>query len=64
MDQDNNNQFDKLLDQNGIIKIREGVIFEIILGQLTIKSVREEFLTGANGNCKLEKSDFDLLDAV
>lgn len=50
--------------QNETSKIREVLIIQDILNVLKDESVRNEFLAGTNGACKLEESDLELLDSL
>ncbi|XP_055314162.1 caprin homolog isoform X2 [Sitodiplosis mosellana] len=54
---------ESLKKQNETSKIREVLIIQDILNVLKDESVRNEFLAGTNGACKLEESDFELLDS-
>lgn len=54
---------ESLKKQSEISKIREVLIIQDILTQLQDESVRNDFLAGTNGACKLEESDFELLNA-
>lgn len=64
MEQENNNNYDEILDQVELLKLRQGIVFEFILGRLKDESIRNELSTGSNGNCKLEENDFHLLDSL
>lgn len=64
MEQENNSNYDEILDQAEILKIRQEIVFVIILGRLKDESIRKELSTGSNGNCKLEENDFHLLDSL
>lgn len=55
---------ESLKKQNETSKIREVLIIQDILTQFKDDAVRNEFLAGTNGACKLEESDFELLDAL
>lgn len=45
-------------------KIREVLIIQDVLSQLTDDAVRKDFLTGASGACKLEENELTLLDQL
>lgn len=55
---------ESLKKQNETSKVREVLIIQDILILLKEDSVRSEFLAGTNGACKLEPSDFELLDSL
>jgi len=48
--------------KNETSKIREVLIIQDMLRQLADETVRNDFLAGTNGACKLEESDLELLD--
>lgn len=50
--------------QAEITKIREVLIMQDILRLMNDDSTSEDFLNGTNGACKLEESDFELLDKL
>lgn len=64
MEQENNNNYDEILDQVQLLKLRQGIVFEFILGRLKNESIRNELSTGSNGNCKLKENEFHLLDSL
>lgn len=45
-------------------KIREVLIIQDVIKHLSDGSVRKDFLEGTNGACKLEESDFEVLDVL
>lgn len=53
-----------LKKQGETSKIREVLIIQDVLKQLTDETVRNDFLAGTNGACKLEESDLELLDLL
>lgn len=55
---------ESLKKQNETSKIREVLIIQDILAQLQDESVRNDFLAGMNGACKLEESDYELLNSL
>lgn len=55
---------ESLKKQSETSKIREVLIIQDILNQLKNETVRNEFLSGTNGACKLEPSDLELLDSL
>lgn len=55
---------ESLKKQSEISKIREVLIIQDILTQLQDESVRNDFLAGTNGACKLEESDYELLNSL
>lgn len=55
---------ESLKKQNETSKIREVLIIQDILAQLKDESVRNDFLAGTNGACKLEENDLELLDSL
>lgn len=55
---------ESLKKQNETSKVREVLIIQDILNLLKEESVRDEFLAGTNGACKLEPSDLELLDSL
>lgn len=55
---------ESLKKQNETSKIREVLIIQDILAQLQDESVRNDFLAGTNGACKLEESDYELLNSL
>ncbi|XP_031627989.1 caprin homolog isoform X3 [Contarinia nasturtii] len=54
---------ESLKKQNETSKVREVLIIQDILNVLKDESVRNEFLAGTNGACKIEQDEFDLLDS-
>lgn len=50
-----------LKKQNETARIREVLIIQDILRLMTEDGVRDHFLNGTNGACKLEESDLELL---
>lgn len=55
---------ESLKKQNETSKVREVLIIQDILVLLKDETVRNEFLAGTNGACKLEPSDLELLDSL
>lgn len=55
---------ESLKKQNETSKIREVLIIQELLKQLSDDSVRSDFLAGNNGAHKLEQSDLELLDSL
>lgn len=53
-----------LKKQNETSKIREVLIIQDVLKQLNDETVRNDFLAGTNGACKLEESELELLDLL
>lgn len=45
-------------------KIREVLMIQDVLIQLSAEEVRKDFLEGTNGACKLERTELDLLDLL
>lgn len=50
--------------QAEIAKIREVLIMQDILRSMNDNVTCEDFVNGTNGACKLEESDFELLDKL
>lgn len=55
---------ESLKKQNETSKVREVLIIQDILTLLKDETIRNEFLAGTNGACKLEPSDLELLDSL
>lgn len=53
-----------LKKQSETSKIREVLIIQDMLRQLADETVRNDFLAGTNGACKLDENDFALLDLL
>ncbi len=50
--------------RNEANKIREVLIIQDILNLLTDNEIRQDFLNGSNGACRLEKNELDILDKL
>lgn len=50
--------------QNEVNKIREVLLIQDILNLLTDNEIREDFLNGTNGACRLEQKELDVLDKL
>lgn len=55
---------ESLKKQNETSKIREVLIIQDILTQLKDETVRNDFLAGTNGACKLDENELELLDSL
>lgn len=55
---------ESLKKQNETSKVREVLVIQDILTVLKEETVRNEFRNGTNGACKLETTDFELLDSL